>query len=131
MRGDYILLFLHLLPSSLCAFRTPISRLRAFLRLAMMQKKLFDFYTVISNSPLLKRVSLLEFVFAFYWNRYVFRNFYEDWALLRQEQFVQLCGALLGLSVIDCNLVLEHDHLQVSDQVFSKVVCLSWTGANA
>lgn len=72
---------------------TPISRLRAFLRLAMMQKKLFDFYTVISNSPLLK-------------------NFYEDWALLRQEQFVQLCGALLGLSVIDCNLVLEHDHLQ-------------------
>ncbi|VDP44378.1 unnamed protein product [Heligmosomoides polygyrus] len=91
---------------------TPISRLRAFLRLAMMQKKLFDFYTVISNSPLLKRVSLLEFVFAFYWNRYVFRNFYEDWALLRQEQFVQLCGALLGLSVIDCNLVLEHDHLQ-------------------
>ncbi|KAK5978634.1 RUN and FYVE domain-containing protein 1 [Trichostrongylus colubriformis] len=72
---------------------TPISRLRAFLRLAMMQKKLFDFYTVISSSPLLK-------------------IFYEDWALLRQEEIVQLTGALLGLSVVDCNLVLEHDHLQ-------------------
>ncbi|KAK6030180.1 hypothetical protein OSTOST_03692 [Ostertagia ostertagi] len=59
----------------------------------MMQKKLFDFYTVISNSPLLK-------------------TFYEDWALLRQEEIVQLTGALLGLSVVDCNLVLEHDHLQ-------------------
>ncbi|WKY07660.1 hypothetical protein Q1695_007262 [Nippostrongylus brasiliensis] len=72
---------------------TPISRLRAFLRLAMMQKKLFDFYTVIANSALLK-------------------NFYEEWALLRQEEIVQLTGALLGLSVVDCNLVLEHDHLQ-------------------
>ncbi|VDL77670.1 unnamed protein product [Nippostrongylus brasiliensis] len=72
---------------------TPISRLRAFLRLAMMQKKLFDFYTVIANSTLLK-------------------NFYEEWALLRQEEIVQLTGALLGLSVVDCNLVLEHDHLQ-------------------
>ncbi|EYC15306.1 hypothetical protein Y032_0037g3445 [Ancylostoma ceylanicum] len=72
---------------------TPISRLRAFLRLAMMQKKLFDFYTVIANSPLLK-------------------TYYESWALLRQEEIVQLTGALLGLSVVDCNLVLEHDHLQ-------------------
>uniref|UniRef100_A0A7I4YRV4 RUN and FYVE domain-containing protein 2 n=1 Tax=Haemonchus contortus TaxID=6289 RepID=A0A7I4YRV4_HAECO len=72
---------------------TPIARLRAFLRLAMMQKKIFDFFTVISNSPLLK-------------------VFYEDWALLRQEEIVQLTGALLGLSVVDCNLVLEHDHLQ-------------------
>ncbi|KIH42829.1 hypothetical protein ANCDUO_27181, partial [Ancylostoma duodenale] len=58
-----------------------------------MQKKLFDFYTVIANSPLLK-------------------TYYEPWALLRQEEIVQLTGALLGLSVVDCNLVLEHDHLQ-------------------
>ncbi|VDK59055.1 unnamed protein product [Cylicostephanus goldi] len=74
-------------------YRTPISRLRAFLRLAMMQKKLFDFFNVIANSPQLS-------------------TFYESWALLRQEEIVQLTGALLGLSVVDCNLVLEHDHLQ-------------------
>ncbi|CAJ0604032.1 unnamed protein product [Cylicocyclus nassatus] len=72
---------------------TPISRLRAFLRLAMMQKKLFDFFNVIANSSQLS-------------------TFYESWALLRQEEIVQLTGALLGLSVVDCNLVLEHDHLQ-------------------
>ncbi|KAJ1357250.1 RUN and FYVE domain-containing protein 1, partial [Parelaphostrongylus tenuis] len=72
---------------------TPISRLRAFLRLAMMQKKLFDFFTVITSSSLLK-------------------NFYEDWALLRQEEIVQLTGSLLGLSVVDCNLALEYDYLQ-------------------
>ncbi|ETN87007.1 RUN domain protein [Necator americanus] len=72
---------------------TPISRIRAFIRLAMMQKKLFDFFTIIANSPLLK-------------------TYYEAWALLRQEEIVQLTGALLGLSVVDCNLVLEHDHLQ-------------------
>lgn len=41
------------------------------------------------------------------------RTYYEPWALLRQEEIVQLTGALLGLSVVDCNLVLEHDHLQV------------------
>ncbi|KJH48028.1 RUN domain protein [Dictyocaulus viviparus] len=72
---------------------TPISRLRAFLRLAMMQKKLFDFFTIIINSPLL-------------------RNLYEDWALLRQEDIVQLTGSLLGLSVVDCNLELGYDYLQ-------------------
>ncbi|VDM58775.1 unnamed protein product [Angiostrongylus costaricensis] len=82
---------------------TPISRLRAFLRLAMMQKKLFDFYTVITSSSLLK-------------------NFYDDWALLRQEEIVQLTGSLLGLSVVDCNLALDYDYLQAS---FSKEQPLS------
>uniref|UniRef100_A0A0K0DN58 RUN domain-containing protein n=1 Tax=Angiostrongylus cantonensis TaxID=6313 RepID=A0A0K0DN58_ANGCA len=72
---------------------TPISRLRAFLRLAMMQKKLFDFYTVITSSSLLK-------------------NIYDEWALLRQEEVVQLTGSLLGLSVVDCNLALDYDSLQ-------------------
>uniref|UniRef100_A0A1I7XKV4 FYVE-type domain-containing protein n=1 Tax=Heterorhabditis bacteriophora TaxID=37862 RepID=A0A1I7XKV4_HETBA len=72
---------------------TPISRLRAFLRIAMMQKKLADFFAVITSSVLLK-------------------DFYDSWALLRQEDVIQLTGALLGLSVVDCNLVLEYDHLQ-------------------
>ncbi|PAV61114.1 hypothetical protein WR25_27274 [Diploscapter pachys] len=72
---------------------SPITKIRAFLRLTIMQKKLFDFFTVITNSSLTS-------------------DFYEPWALLRQEDAVQLTGALLGLNVVDCELSLEYEHLQ-------------------
>uniref|UniRef100_A0A914ZY40 FYVE-type domain-containing protein n=4 Tax=Parascaris univalens TaxID=6257 RepID=A0A914ZY40_PARUN len=72
---------------------TPIARIRALLRLAVMQKKLADYFNHIQSSKLLKEC-------------------YEPWALIRQEEFVSLSGALVGLSVFDCNLLLDQDHLQ-------------------
>ncbi|GMR47891.1 hypothetical protein PMAYCL1PPCAC_18086, partial [Pristionchus mayeri] len=72
---------------------TPISRIRCLLRLVMMQKKIMDFFHTLSNSPYSK-------------------DAYEQWALLRSEEVDQLIGSLLGLSVVDCSLIIEFDHLQ-------------------
>ena len=74
-----------------------------------MQKKLFDFFTVITNSSLTRWVKS-----SFLSEHFLFSSdFYEPWALLRQEDAVQLTGALLGLNVVDCVLSLEYEHLQV------------------
>ncbi|VDD90925.1 unnamed protein product [Enterobius vermicularis] len=73
--------------------KTSIARVRAFLRLAVMQKKLSDyFYHILSSS-------ILEIC-------------YEDWAFIRHEESGILAGSLVGLSVIDCNLMLDQTYLQ-------------------
>lgn len=69
-----------------------ICKVRAFLRLAMMQKKLSDFFERIINSS-------------------VVGDFYEPWALLRHEEGVVIAGALVGLRVVECSMILD-DHLQ-------------------
>ncbi|GMT23903.1 hypothetical protein PFISCL1PPCAC_15200 [Pristionchus fissidentatus] len=72
---------------------TPISRIRCLLRLVMMQKKIMDLFHTLVNSPYTK-------------------DAYESWSLLRSEEADQLVGSLLGLSVVDCSLIIEFDHLQ-------------------
>ncbi|GMS95535.1 hypothetical protein PENTCL1PPCAC_17710 [Pristionchus entomophagus] len=72
---------------------TPISRIRCLLRLVMMQKKMMDLFHLLHNSPHIK-------------------DGYESWSLLRSEEVEQLIGSLLGLSVVDCSLIIEFDHLQ-------------------
>ncbi|KAF8373197.1 hypothetical protein PRIPAC_79626, partial [Pristionchus pacificus] len=72
---------------------TPISRIRCLLRLVMMQKKIMDLFHALHNSPYTK-------------------DAYEPWSLLRSEEVDQLIGSLLGLSVVDCSLIIEFDHLQ-------------------
>lgn len=72
---------------------TSIARIRAFLRLAVMQKKLGDYFQHISTSQLLA-------------------EYYESWAFIRHEECGILAGSLVGLSVIDCNLLLDQDYLQ-------------------
>ncbi|VDK17778.1 unnamed protein product [Anisakis simplex] len=72
---------------------TPVARIRAMLRLGVMQKKLADYFQHMQSSKYLK-------------------EYYEPWALIRQEECVSLSGALVGLSVLDCNLLLDQDHLQ-------------------
>lgn len=43
-----------------------------------------------------------------------FRDFYEPWALIRHDECIGLSGALMALSVLDCNLVL--DQVQLGNQ---------------
>ncbi|CAB3405741.1 unnamed protein product [Caenorhabditis bovis] len=72
---------------------TPISKIRGLLRLTMMQKKLNELFERIVNSSFLK-------------------DYYESWSFLRQERAIILCGALVGIRVIECNLVLDYGNLQ-------------------
>ncbi|CAD6191955.1 unnamed protein product [Caenorhabditis auriculariae] len=72
---------------------TPLAKIRAFLRMAIMQKKLSEFLEIIRNCPQIK-------------------DFYATWAFLRQERAVFLCGSLFGIHVVECNLSIDFDHLQ-------------------
>nr|CRZ24625.1 Bm10133 [Brugia malayi] len=72
---------------------TPLLRIRAFLRLAVMQKKLGVYFENLVTSN-------------------VFRDFYEPWALIRHDECIGLSGTLMALSVLDCNLALDRPQLE-------------------
>jgi hypothetical protein len=71
-------------------FRTHMGRARAWLRLALMQKKLADYVKVLIDH----RDGMML-------------DFYELDALMMSEESVIIMGLLVGLNVIDCNLCLK------------------------
>jgi len=79
---------------------TNIGRARAWVRLALMQKKLSDYFRIlIGNGDLL-------------------REYYEcDKALLRSEESVLIVGLLTSLNVVDCNLCLKEEDLDAAQGV--------------
>lgn len=70
-------------------FSTHIGRARAWLRLALMQKKLADYFKVLVD------------------HREELKEFYEPIALMMSDDAVILSGILVGLNVIDCNFCLK------------------------
>lgn len=83
----------------LFVFSTAITRVRGFLRLAIIQKKLGDYFQVFLTACDLPR-------------------FYEPWALVRDDSAAALAGSLLALGVFDCNLILDYEHLVEQTPVF-------------
>ncbi|XP_038629954.1 RUN and FYVE domain-containing protein 2, partial [Scyliorhinus canicula] len=73
--------------------KTPLGRARAWLRLAMMQKKLADY---------------LRYVIV---RRDLFSEFYEDHAVMMEEEGAVIVGLLVGLNVIDANLCVKGEDL--------------------
>ncbi|XP_071260528.1 protein RUFY3-like isoform X5 [Salvelinus alpinus] len=73
--------------------KTPLGRGRAWLRLALMQKKLSDYMKTIIN-----RKDLLS-------------EFYESNALMMEEEGAVIAGLLVGLNVIDANLCMKGEDL--------------------
>ncbi|XP_019731759.1 protein RUFY3 isoform X2 [Hippocampus comes] len=73
--------------------KTPLGRGRAWLRLALMQKKLSDYMKSIIN-----RKDLLS-------------EFYEPNALMMEEEGAVIAGLLVGLNVIDANLCMKGEDL--------------------
>ncbi|XP_051971093.1 protein RUFY3-like isoform X3 [Xyrauchen texanus] len=73
--------------------KTPLGRGRAWLRLALMQKKLSDYMKTIIN-----RKDLLS-------------EFYETNALMMEEEGAVIAGLLVGLNVIDANLCMKGEDL--------------------
>ncbi|XP_043192003.1 protein RUFY3-like [Amphibalanus amphitrite] len=79
--------------------RTPLGRARAWLRLALMQKKLPDYVRL-----------LLE-------NQQVLEEHYEPGALMLSEEAIHVLGLLVGLNVIDCNLCMKEEELDCQQGV--------------
>ncbi|KAM9325012.1 RUN and FYVE domain-containing protein 2 [Gastrophryne carolinensis] len=73
--------------------RTPLGRARAWLRLSMMQKKLADYLRC-----LIMRRDLLS-------------EFYENYAVMMEEEGTVIVGLLVGLNVIDVNLCVKGEDL--------------------
>uniref|UniRef100_A0A8C9XN31 RUN and FYVE domain containing 2 n=1 Tax=Sander lucioperca TaxID=283035 RepID=A0A8C9XN31_SANLU len=69
--------------------KTPLGRARAWLRLALMQKRLADYLRL-----LITRKDLLS-------------DFYENSALMLEEEGAVIVGLLVGLNVIDANLCVK------------------------
>nr|XP_060624883.1 RUN and FYVE domain-containing protein 2 isoform X1 [Anolis sagrei ordinatus] len=73
--------------------KTSLGRARAWLRLALMQKKMADYLRC-----LIFRKDLLS-------------EFYENHALMMEEEGVVIVGLLVGLNVIDANLCVKGEDL--------------------
>uniref|UniRef100_A0AAY4E4U5 RUN and FYVE domain-containing protein 2 n=1 Tax=Denticeps clupeoides TaxID=299321 RepID=A0AAY4E4U5_9TELE len=83
--------------------KTPLGRARAWLRLALMQKRLADYLRC-----LITRKDLLS-------------EFYESSAVMLEEEGAVIVGLLVGLNVIDANLCVKGEDLdtQVSGRLFT------------
>nr|CAG4644696.1 EOG090X043H [Leptodora kindtii] len=80
--------------------KTSLGRARAWIRLALMQKKLADYIKILLDH----RDSVLA-------------EFYEPGSLLLSDESVVLLGLLLGLNVVDCNLCLKEEDLDTQQGV--------------
>uniref|UniRef100_A0A803TEU3 RUN and FYVE domain containing 1 n=1 Tax=Anolis carolinensis TaxID=28377 RepID=A0A803TEU3_ANOCA len=73
--------------------KTPVGRGRAWLYLAVMQKKLADYLKVLLD------------------HKHLLSEFYESDALMMEEEGAVMVGLLVGLNVIDANLCLKGEDL--------------------
>ncbi|PWA17197.1 hypothetical protein CCH79_00010525 [Gambusia affinis] len=85
--------------------RTPLGRARAWLRLALMQKRLADYLRL-----LITRKDLLRLLVRIC-RMSVLSDFYEDSALMLEEEGAVIVGLLVGLNVIDANLCVKGEDL--------------------
>lgn len=74
--------------------RTHMGRARAWLRIALMQKKLADYLQALMEH---RDDALAEY--------------YEPHALMMSEEVIVILGILVGLNVIDCNLCVKEEDL--------------------
>nr|CAG4640766.1 EOG090X043H [Eulimnadia texana] len=93
--------------------KTSIGRARAWLRLALMQKKLADYLKVLLDH---RDTLLLEF--------------YEPGSLLLSDEAVILLGLLLGLNIVDCNLCLKEEDLDSQQGVIDFSLYLRTGGSS-
>ena len=78
---------------------TSWGRVRAWMRLAVMQKKLADYLKVLVD------------------DRVMMSEYYESEALMMSEEAVLLCGLLVSLNIVDCNLCLKEEDLDGQEAV--------------
>lgn len=74
--------------------KSPLGRARAWIRLALMQKKLPDYFKLLVE----KREEILC-------------DFYETGAIMLEEEAAIISGLLVGLNVIDCNIGIKDEDL--------------------
>ncbi|XP_068156275.1 LOW QUALITY PROTEIN: RUN and FYVE domain-containing protein 2 [Drosophila tropicalis] len=94
--------------------RTHIGRARAWLRIALMQKKLADYLQSLIEH---REDSLYDY--------------YEPHALMMSDEIVVIMGILVGLNVIDCNLCVKEEDLDSQQGVIDFSLYLRSSSRNA
>ncbi|XP_076054246.1 RUN and FYVE domain-containing protein 2-like isoform X2 [Oratosquilla oratoria] len=94
--------------------KTHMGRARAWLRLALMQKKLADYFRQLIEH----RDDLLT-------------EFYEPGSLMLADEAIVIMGLLVGLNVIDCNLCVKEEDLDSQMGVIDFSLYLRSTGSGA
>lgn len=89
--------------------RTGLGRARAWIRLALMRKKLADYLKILFDQRDTGRL----------------QEFYEPGALLLSDESVVLLGLLLGLNVVDCNLCLKVSTIHTSSNDMNNLIILT------
>jgi len=77
------------------AVKTPIGRARVWIRLALMQKKLADYFKLLIEKP------------------DILAEFYESEALMRSDEAVLMAGLLVSLNIVDCSICVKEEDLDV------------------
>ncbi|XP_053686720.1 RUN and FYVE domain-containing protein 2 [Sabethes cyaneus] len=94
--------------------RTHMGRARAWLRLALMQKKLADYLQVLIEH---RDDTLAEY--------------YEPHALMMSDEVIIIIGILVGLNVIDCNLCVKEEDLDSQQGVIDFSLYLRSSSRNS
>nr|XP_029723032.1 protein RUFY3-like [Aedes albopictus] len=94
--------------------RTHMGRARAWLRLALMQKKLADYLQVLIEH---RDDTLAEY--------------YESHALMMSDEVIIVIGILVGLNVIDCNLCVKEEDLDSQQGVIDFSLYLRSSSRNS
>ncbi|XP_055615049.1 protein RUFY3 isoform X2 [Toxorhynchites rutilus septentrionalis] len=94
--------------------RTHMGRARAWLRLALMQKKLADYLQVLIEH---RDDTLAEY--------------YEPHALMMSDEVIIVIGILVGLNVIDCNLCVKEEDLDSQQGVIDFSLYLRSSSRNS
>lgn len=94
--------------------RTHMGRARAWLRLALMQKKLADYLQVLIEH---RDDTLAEY--------------YEPHALMMSDEVIVIIGILVGLNVIDCNLCVKEEDLDSQQGVIDFSLYLRSSSRNS
>ncbi|KAJ8318473.1 hypothetical protein KUTeg_003564 [Tegillarca granosa] len=74
--------------------KTALGKARAWLRLAVMQKRLSDYFKMLIE----KKDQVLS-------------EFYESGAMMIEDEGMVIAGLLVGLNVIDCNMCIKEEDL--------------------
>ncbi|KAL5019311.1 hypothetical protein ScPMuIL_005033 [Solemya velum] len=74
--------------------KTPLGRARAWLRLALMQKTMADYFKLVIEKK-----------------EQVISDFYENGAFLMEDEGLVIAGLLVGLNVIDCTFCIKEEDL--------------------
>lgn len=85
---------------SLVHTKTPDGKIKAWIRLAMMQKKLPEYF----NELLAQKVVLLK-------------DIYHDYAFMLNDESHVFAGLIIGVNVIDCNFFVKNDNFDSMDEI--------------